>query len=222
MSELRPELLEGVNERIACLLLLDTSGSMAASSKINQLNQGLQILREEIEKDEVAKLRAELAIVTFGGNVRLENDFATVDKFFPPTLVASGGTPMGEAIEFGLRRLEDRKAIYKANSTKYWRPWVILITDGEPTDSWQNAAAQVHSGAVAKKFTFFAIGVDPADMNMLAQVAPPSTPPKKLGTTNFRELFVWLSGSMSAVSRSKQGQTIPLQPTNNWEQVDVG
>src|SRR5687767_9648723 len=127
------DLLGGVNERVACLLLLDASSSMSGA-KIAELNRGLQTFRDDLLADEMARPRVEVAIVAFGGNVRDQQDFVTADNFNSPSLDAQGGTPMGEAIVHGLGKLQERKAFYRANSTKVWRPWVILITDGEPTD----------------------------------------------------------------------------------------
>ena len=122
---------------------------MNSMGKITQLNGALGMLIEAIQKDEVARLRAEIAIITFGGTVRLAQDFALVEEMSCPTLTASGSTPMGEAIEFGLGKLDQRVAVYRANNTKRWRPWVILITDGEPTDSWENAAKMVRARFVS-------------------------------------------------------------------------
>src|SRR4051794_32004677 len=79
------DLLGGVNERVACLLLLDTSSSMSGA-KIDELNRGLQTFHAELQGDEIARLRAEVAIVTFGGGVRLDQDFQTTEKFSPPLL----------------------------------------------------------------------------------------------------------------------------------------
>ena len=47
--------------------------------------------------------------------------FVTVDEFQPPMMVASGETPMGEAIQRSLALLRDRKEIYKQNGLDYFR-----------------------------------------------------------------------------------------------------
>jgi uncharacterized protein YegL len=107
---------------------------MADSGKIGQLNEGLRLFKEEVSKDELACKRVELAVVSFGDGVRVEHDFSSVEEFEPPTLDANGNTPMGEAILKAIEMVEKRKGEYKAKGVDYYRPWIFMITDGEPTD----------------------------------------------------------------------------------------
>ncbi len=135
----QPEFIENPEPRCPCILLTDASGSMAGDP-IRELNKGLTNLRDDLQKDHLASRRVEVAIVSFGGDVQLVQDFTTVDGFTPPQLRADGETPMGEAIMLALDILENRKSEYKANGIPYYRPWVWLLSDGAPTDSWQEAA----------------------------------------------------------------------------------
>lgn len=213
-----PEFAENPENRCPVVLLLDTSASMAGEP-IQELNRGIAVFKDDLLKDTQATLSAEVAIVTFGP-VKLIQDFATVDNFTPPMLIADGVTPIGQAVDYALDLLESRKATYKENGIQYYRPWVFLITDGAPTDSWQRTAQRIREGEINGKFSFFAVAVEGADMNTLSQIAPPERPPLTLKGLDFSSLFVWLSTSMKRVSGGKIGEAVPLPPVG-WGQINT-
>src|SRR4051794_3627054 len=112
------EFLDNPQPRCPCILLLDVSGSMGGAP-IQQLNEGLQLLQEEVQSDSLAAKRVEFAIVTFGP-VRTELDFTSAANFFPPNLSSQGATPMGEAIETALKMLQERKDRYRKNGISFY------------------------------------------------------------------------------------------------------
>jgi uncharacterized protein YegL len=213
-----PEFVQNPENRCPVILLLDTSGSMIGEA-MNALNQGVNLFKENIQADTKASLSVEVALITFGP-VKLVQDFVTIDQFTPPTLVADGVTPMGEAIEYALDLLTTRKAVYQENGIQYYRPWIFMITDGAPTDPWQDAAARIHQGEADRKFCFFSVAVEGADLKTLAQIAPSDRPPVLLNGLDFQSLFVWLSKSMKRVSSGKVGEAVELPPVG-WGQVNL-
>ncbi|EEW3669705.1 VWA domain-containing protein [Escherichia coli] len=201
--------------RCPCILLLDVSGSMNGRP-INELNAGLVTFRDELLADPLALKRVELGIVTFGP-VHVEQPFTSAANFFPPILFVQGDTPMGAAITKALDMVEERKREYRANGISYYRPWIFLITDGAPTDEWQAAANKVFRGEEDKRFAFFSIGVQGADMKTLAQISVRQ--PLPLQGLQFRELFSWLSSSLRSVSRSTPGTEVVLEAPKGWTSV---
>jgi uncharacterized protein YegL len=216
--------------RCPCVLLLDVSGSMAeivanagqdtgqtvqqdgktyrvvsgGTTRIDLLNEGLRSYHADLMGDSLAAQRVEVSVITFGGSVQTVIPFVTAHEFTPPTLVANGETPMGAAILQAIEAVEERKRLYKQNGLHYYRPWIFFITDGEPTDAWQTAAAKVREGEKNKKFAFFAVGVEGANFDILRQISVRE--PLHLKGYSFREMFVWLSQSQRSVSHSNPGQ----------------
>jgi len=208
------EFAENPEPRCPCILLLDTSGSMKGEP-LDALNEGLRTFQQELDRDSLAKKRVEVAIVTFNSDVEIEQDFVTADDFKPPVLKAKGLTHMGEAILRGLDMLQVRKALYREHGVSYYRPWLFLITDGEPQgeaeELIEQAAQRIKDDEANKHVAFFAVGVEAADMSRLSQISVRD--PLKLKGLNFKELFVWLSASMQQVSQSAQmDEQLPLPP----------
>ncbi len=214
------EFAENAEPRVPCVLLLDTSGSMMGA-RIDGLARGLVSYRDELMNDSLASKRVEVAVVAFGGTVRTLMDFSVAPNFNPPELEAGGGTPMGSAISIGIDMIEKRKAIYRENGIAYYRPWLFMITDGEPTDEWKAAATLIQDGEREKSFCFFGVAVEGANMKILEQICVRK--PLWLNGLQFQALFSWLSNSQQAVSRSSPGQEVPLlDPTTGpmgWAKI---
>src|SRR6266567_1454816 len=204
---INPDAIEfetNTDDRCACVLLLDTSASMDGKF-IRELNQGLQAFEADIKQDDLARRRVEVAIVTFGnGGVQIAQDFIIAGKFQARTLTAGGDTPMGRAINLALDMIRTRKETYKEHDILYYRPWIFMITDGEPTDEWKTAAQRVQTEEAANGVAFFAVGVSHANMQTLAKIAV--RPPMKLDERKFVDMFLWLSRSQARVSASKPGE----------------
>lgn len=201
------EFADNPEPRAACLLLLDTSGSMKGEA-IAALNAGLLTFAEALREDRLAAKRVDVGVIKFGETADVVQEFVSAEAFQPQPLKASGGTPMGAAIELGIDLLASRQAQYRSNGITPYRPMIFLITDGQPTDRWEKAAQRVQQGEARRSFSFFAVGVDGADMNTLARIAVAQ--PVMLRGLAFEQMFRWLSASLSSVSRSTAGTPVAL------------
>lgn len=211
------EFAQNAEPRCACVLLLDVSGSMSGTP-IDQLNEGLKAFEMALKRDALARLRVDLAIVTFESNVALVQDFITAEDFSAPWLTTGGLTAMGAAVNYGLDVLRQRKADYRNYGVPYYRPWLFLITDGGPTDDqvFESAIQRLRAEERSKGVSVFAVGVQGADMSTLARVS--ERQPLMLNGLDFEKLFVWLSNSLTRVSQTKPGEQAPLAPVD-WGSV---
>jgi hypothetical protein len=219
------EFLDNPEPRCPVVLLLDVSGSMSGAP-IEALNEGVSLLSQELLSDKLASMRVEISIFTFGDGVKEVQDFVSPSAFFPPSLIASGSTPMGEAVVKACETLEVRKNKYKQAGIGYYRPWIFLITDGAPTDSdthyWRTAVDLVRSGEQTKKLLFFGVSVEGADKTKLNELCPPNRPSMALKGLSFRELFSWLSSSLKSVSSEKPGAAqLALPSPQGWTTIDI-
>lgn len=229
----KAEFANNSQQRCPLVLVLDTSGSMAGQP-IAELNEGLKEFDHSIKQDQLASLRVEVAIITFGEHVNAMNvrgsgtipfdaskAFVTVSKFVPPFLEATGLTPMGEAVRRGLQLLRERKKIYQSGGIDYVRPWLWLITDGAPTDNaWEAAADEARREEQNNGVTVFAVGVQGANMTTLARFCGRNQPLRLKGL-EFHQMFLWLSSSMISVSGSRPGGGQAALPPVGWGYVDT-
>jgi uncharacterized protein YegL len=214
-------------QRTPCVLVLDASNSMNTrtsdgGSRIARLNEGLRTLEIALKRDPVAETHVQLAIVCVGGSAgessaAMLTPWIDANDFRPPHLIANGMTPLARGLILALESVEQQKRVLKAEGIAYTRPWVMVITDGQATDSdndWQRAAAACRAAETSGKCIIYPIGVEGVNAVKLQEVT--STKVMLLAGLKFNELFQWLSTSLAVSSRSKAGEIVQLPGTDPW------
>jgi uncharacterized protein YegL len=157
------------------IVLADTSGSMGENGKIDALNAAIKDMVATFGKE--SRLRAELQVglITFGGKAELHLPLVAAHTVSDmQEFQAQGATPMGEAFELARQLLEDKDKI----PSRAYRPALILVSDGLPTDDWETSFKSLCVSERAQKATRFAmsIGAD-ADEDMLKEFTNDSEAP---------------------------------------------
>lgn len=206
---------ENYQQKCCCALVLDVSGSMTGNP-INELNDGLRDFYQDIQNDSTTADRLEVAVIEFGSDVKTLVDPSLVENFAMPVLTTKGTTKLVDGVREGINVVLARKAWYKNTGQPYYRPWIILITDGAP-DGDQDVnglAAEIRNAVNNKEYFFLAIGVQGADMDMLRTISV--NEPAKLQGLKFSEFFKWLSASMTTITSSADGATVDLPDPASW------
>lgn len=154
-------------QKCLCVLVLDVSESMGAiaggDTWHNSLNIGLQNFYNEIYRNDVANQRIEIALVTFNDSVKILQTPALLENFMMPTLTFGGkNTAFADAITCAIKLVDDRRRWYKVNGQPYHRPWIVLMTDGEPNADQEVKSLnnKIKSDTKNKKYIFSRVGVE--------------------------------------------------------------
>ena len=203
------DLVDNPTPRVPICLVLDSSYSMSGEPS-DELNSGVELFFESVTNDEVAQWSAEICVVTFGGFAKKLLDFEGIQNQSIPTLSADGNTPMNDGVNMALDLLDARKREYSDKGVDYYQPWMVLMTDGEPTQDISSSVNRTVQMVTSKKLTIFPIAIgDGADLDILEQYSP-TRKPLRLKGLNFSGFFEWLSQSISRVSQSTPGEKVEL------------
>ena len=215
-------LIDNSEERAPLVLVLDCSGSMQDENKVQLLNEGLKTLASDLKADPIAARCGRVLVISFGGdsNVETMGDWTDAMDFTPPQLLAGGLTPLGAAMRCALDEVESQKTQMRAAGVSYKRPIIMLLSDGEPTDDWQQIAADCKAAETAHKVNIMAIGIgEAANKATLGEFSNKGA--LTLSGLKFKELFVWLSRSIRAVSRAPAGGSVQLNPVDSWARLST-
>ena len=213
------------DQKCPVVLLLDTSGSMAGMP-IEELNKALIQIKEDILNDTMLSNRLELGIVAFDDDARVERpiDLISLDTDLP-ILNIGGVTNLVAGMNKAIELVTDRKNFYKSNGEQYYRPFIVLFTDGAPTNTPEEIEEldqNIQKLSDEKRFIFLPFGVDGADMQLLAKLAAQTADErlKNIGTafamkdvTKFTEVFQFVSASISGIMEKGGTQAVQL-PTS--------
>lgn len=225
------EQLDYTVERTPSVLILDVSGSMkeppsgSNTPRIDLLNEGMQQFKEEVQEKTHAQRRVDISVIAFGGKVEVVHEFTQVKNWIPPKLSPGGSTPLADAIEIAIDRVEDVKATYSREGISYNRPIIWLLTDGkgnmeEGSERWEIIQRQLQVGTEKDKFIFFPLGMGEADVERLGRLAEGTGKPAlRMKPGQFSEFFNFVSNSLESHSESS-GEFEIEEENMNWAQFE--
>ncbi|MEP9360396.1 VWA domain-containing protein [Sphingomonas sp. KR3-1] len=214
--------VNNTEQRTPCVLLIDCSASMQGRP-MQQVNAGFRDFERAIKDDPFTASRVLVSVIAFGGDsARIVMDWTEAEDFVAPTFDASGLTPMGGAVEMGLDEIDRVKQSLRLNGITCTRPWMFILTDGEPTDAgWEAAADRCATAAANKKVVVWALTTEPGQAGKLSRFVGPGMGVFDIEGADLQSMFVWLSSSLSAASEPGAGATRNIPAPGQMIAVEV-
>lgn len=185
--------------RLPVYLLLDCSGSMHGDP-IEAVKMGLRQLRSDLQNDPQALETVWLSVITFDSSAKQVVPLTEIGAFQEPNLNASGTTNLGEALQLLLTCVD--KEVRKTTATQKgdWKPLIFLMTDGQPTDSWEAAADEIKQKRVGN---IIACAAGPhAQASVLKRATEIVVELNNLQPDQLKAFFKWVSSSIRTTSQN--------------------
>jgi len=184
--------------RIPICLVLDISGSMAKNQNIDTLNENVNYFLNFVRNNPKSRRIADIAIVLLGGGVNVYSYYKQIDEIEFKPFEPFGNTPMGEAMNVAINLLQDRKQYYRQNEIEHYKPIIVLMTDGAPTDQYKPAAQKISKLILDKEVKLYPVGIgDEFDPSIMREFSPLITPKVLENKEEVALLFQLLSQSSS-------------------------
>lgn len=202
------------------IVLADVSGSMSANGKIDALNDAVSEMIATFAEEDDTRAEIHVSVIAFGGGG------ASIHKPLRPAretrwepMSASGRTPMGEAFELARAMVEDRETV----PSRAYRPTLVLVSDGVPTDDWRTPLATLLTSERASKATRFAMGVG-ADADRETLTAFLANDEGRVFEAHeareIKNFFRWVTMSVTTRSRSANPNSVVMVEPTDLDEFD--
>ncbi len=190
------------------ILLADVSGSMSVEGKIEALNQSVREMLSTFSSSDDLRAEIYVAVITFGGEARLHVPLQPASSVKWADMAADGRTPMGQAMTLAADLVDDKDRI----PGRAYRPTVVLISDGQPTDSWQAGLDRLTKQGRAQKAERMALAIGgDADVDMLRRFLADDNKHVFVAADarRIKDFFQFVTMSVTARSRSANPNAVP-------------
>lgn len=183
--------------RLPVYLLLDTSGSMSGEP-IEAVKNGVQVMVSSLRQNPQAQETAFLSVITFDSSAKQIIPLTDLGAFQMVDIKASGTTSLGEALKMVSTCIDNEVAKTTAETKGDWKPLVFLMTDGIPTDNWQNGLSEFKKRKTA--YTVACAAGSGADTNILKQITDNVVSLDTADSQSISKFFAWVTSSISISS----------------------
>ena len=189
------------------VLLLDVSSSMGGES-IKKLNIAVKEMISDFASAEKNEVEILVSIITFGAKVLLHTPYTSAKDIEWQYLTVSGSTPMGMAFSMAKAMIEDKET----TPSRAYRPTIVLVSDGEPTDSWQQPLRALVNDGRSNKCDRMAMAIGGAASNTVLNEFISGTENKVFtaqDASQIQEFFKFVTMSVTTRTNSQNANVVP-------------
>lgn len=205
------------------LVLADVSGSMGQDGKIQALNESVSKMIRVFASEQTPHGQITIGVITFGdGRAQVHQPVTPAAELSWTELTPAGNTPMGQAFETARTLLHDEEAVPRES----YKPVLVLVSDGMPTDKWEEPLRELCESDRGAKALRLAVAVG-ADVGSAAHrvlerfVTPGYRVYPAEEAEGLRHFLQWVTLSVTASVRSgKPGDPGAFDPSELYDLTD--
>lgn len=206
--------------RLVLVFLVDTSGSMNKNNAIDKFTNALNNFIKQATKDLIFARRVDVAVIEFNSTIRMLQEFTPLSKMQGIFLKADGLTNMGQGVNIAIDMVKERVRLYQEQKVKYYKPGIVMFTDGKPTDILNSAIERLRVEELNRQLIFLVIGTPGCDMQTLMQLTKICI---ELDFKEYDGIFSWIQEDIKRLSNSPGDRPVPvdeppqdLRVINDW------
>ncbi|MEO7769082.1 MAG: VWA domain-containing protein [Ferruginibacter sp.] len=183
--------------RLPVYLLLDTSGSMNGEP-IEAVKNGVQVMISSLRQNPQAIETAFISVIGFGTAATELIPLTDLSSFQMVDLKAGGTTSLGAALSLVAAKIDSEVAKTTIDQKGDWKPLVFIMTDGIPTDNWQQGLDEFKKRKTA--YTVACAAGSGADTKILKQITDNVVSLDTASSHGISKFFAWVTASIGVTS----------------------
>lgn len=188
--------------KLPVYMIIDCSSSMNGDA-IEAVDQGFRNLISKLMNDPYTCELVWISIITFNSDPYQLIPLSPLEHYYNIPLQLKGCSNLGKAIEFLTECMESEVRKQSMDQKGDWKPLVFLLSDGRPTDDWEEAIRDISASI---NLIACGVGIN-VNIDNLKKATSLVVLLKDMTQETFDQFIDFLSSTMTTASRRSDGQS---------------